>query len=250
MMLPHTILIRDNDFHSAWSRAIKSVLREGVDLVIGDKDNPKHIKDVCAIIELYGNAISQIENHEIHKDFPFQHIDQYCNEFTREYQEQYLELEEDKKFVYTYFDRLTNYDITNMGYTRFTTDQIKVLDEYLADQIHDEISSNRDQAVTWRVDDDLGSTSPPCLQRVFIRYLGDQSVDVHLTWRSRDLFTAWQVNVIALVDMLNREVIHPNNCKIVKLVDYSDSLHIYESDISAARGVNLVPISPIKGMVD
>jgi len=68
-----------------------------------------------------------------------------------------------------------------------------------------------------------------CLQRIWIRYLGDQSVEVHLTWRSRDLYTAWQANIVAIIDMLNR----------------ADSLHIYESDKDAER-VKLLPASPQK----
>ncbi|NIA12244.1 MAG: hypothetical protein GWP10_21630, partial [Nitrospiraceae bacterium] len=50
---------------------------------------------------------------------------------------------------------------------------------------------------------------------------------------------------IAIIDMLNREVIRPNGCRIVKLVDYSDSLHIYESEKGAER-VKLLPVIPQK----
>ena len=213
-------------------------------MVIGDTSEPKHIRDICATTVFTRGAIAQIENRELHTQFPFPHIDQYCEEFTREYQEKYTKLPEGEKFVYTYFDRLTNYEITRIGHTIFAEDQLKKLDQYLATQIHEGISSNREQAVTWRVADDLGTTSPPCLQRVWIRYLGRHSVEVHFTWRSRDLFTAWQANIIALIDMLNREVVHPNGCKIVKIVDFADSLHIYESDIPAAREVKLVPVAP------
>lgn len=239
---PPTILIRDTNFSNAYARSVRYVLREGVQLTIGDIKNPKDILDACMTIELTGDAVRQVENREIHDDYPFRHINEYCDEFTRDYQEQYLKLEENERFVYTYIDRLVNYDVTNMGYTRFAADQIKILDEYLADQIHNEITSNRDQAITWQVSDDLGSDSPPCLQRVLVRHLGDGQVDVHFDWRSRDGYTAWQANVIALVDMLNREVVKPNGCRIVKIVDYSDSWHIYKSDVSVASDVKLVPV--------
>jgi thymidylate synthase len=69
-------------------------------------------------------------------------------------------------------------------------------------------------------------------------------VDVHFTWRSRDLFTAWQSNIICLTEMLNREVVKPNNCRIVRIIDYSDSLHLYARDIADAKKVSLVPVSP------
>jgi thymidylate synthase len=124
-------------------------------------------------------------------------------------------------------------------------DQIRRLRERLALQMEAGITSNRDQAITWQSKIDLGNASPPCLQRIQIRYLGDYNVDVHLTWRSRDLYTAWQANIVAIIDMLNREVIRPNNCRIVRLIDYADSLHIYESDKEAEQ-VKPMPVSPQK----
>ena len=236
MKLSPTILVQEDDFHNAWARAVRYVLRDGQKITIGDVSEPKPIKDACVLFELTGDAIRQIEDRELHPQFPFQHIDPYCEEFTREYLSQYIGKPDQERFSYLYFERLAMYG---------DLDQIAALRECLATQIDTRIASNRDQAITWQAKTDLGSTSPPCLQRIWIRYLGDQSVEVHLTWRSRDLYTAWQVNIVAIIDMLNREVIHPNNCRIVKLVDYVDSLHIYESDKEAER-VKLLPASPQK----
>ncbi len=239
MKLPQTILIKETNFANAWARAVRYVLRDGVQIVIGDTTEPKPIRDICATIELTGAAIKQVGNRELHPQYPFRHIAPYCEEFTRKYLADYIEKAGKERFSYLYFERLAMY-----GSSPHSRDQLKIMARILADQIYDRISSNRNQAITWELVRDLGSTTPPCLQRIWIRHLGDQSVEVHLTWRSRDLYTAWQANLIALVDMLNREVIHPNNCRIVKLVDYVDSLHIHESDIAAAEDVRLVPVSP------
>ena len=237
MKLPPTILIQEGDFHNAWARAVRQCLRDGRKITIGDASEPKPITDACVLFELTGDAIRQIEARELHPQFPFQHIDPYCEEFTREYLSQYIEKPDRERFSYLYFERLAMYG---------DLDQMALLRKCLATQIGTGIGSNRDQAITWQAETDLGSTSPPCLQRIFIRYLGDQSVEVHLTWRSRDLYTAWQVNIVAIIDMLNREVIRPNNCRIVKLTDYADSLHIYESDREGAERVKLLPASPQK----
>ncbi|MEA1945419.1 MAG: hypothetical protein U9N07_08870, partial [Euryarchaeota archaeon] len=212
------------------------VLRDGMKTTIGDLSEPKPIRDACILFELTGEAIRQIEDHELHPQFPFRHIDHYCKEFTREYLSEYIKKPDQERFSYLYFERLVMYE---------DLDQIRLLRERLALQKETGITSNRDQAITWQPRTDLGSASPPCLQRIVIRYLGGDNVDVHLTWRSRDLYTAWQVNIIAIIDMLNREVIRPNQCRIVKLIDYSDSLHIYESDREAER-VKLLPESPQK----
>ena len=236
-MIPPTILIEDTDFNAAWARAVRAVIREGVDLVIGDATEPKSIKDVCGIISLTGNAIAQIENQEIHSQYPFKHIDQYCEEFTRAYLAEYVNKPSVEKFTYLYYDRLSNIDDP-------LNDQIWNMQIGLLEEMRTEISSNRNQAITWKPCEDIGNASSPCLQRVWVRYLGGRDVEVHFDWRSRDCYTAMQSNIIALVEMLNREVIRPNKCKIVKIVDYSDSLHIYKSDLDAARNVKLVRVSP------
>ena len=234
--IPKSIFIDETNFANAWARAVRHVLREGVRLRIGDAEKPKHILDTCAMVELTGAAVRQVEDREIHPKYPWRLIDQYCVEFQRDYLEEYIELPEDKQFSYLYFERLARY-----GAGVAPRDQMNGLEQLLSFQIKDGISSNRDQAITWQPHTDFGSDAPPCLQRIWIRYLGDWNVEVHLTWRSRDLYTAWQANMIAIIDMLNREVIRPNDCKIVKVLDYSDSLHIYDGDVFAARGVELIP---------
>ena len=236
MNLPTTTLIADHDFHNAWARGIRHVLHNGVPLTIGDETEIKPIRDACILFELTGNAIKQIENHELHYQFPFQHINPYCEEFTREYQAEYDKREEADKFTYTYFDRFVNY---------FNFDQLKYMDRDLCDQKAEGISSNRNQITTWHPHEDMGSSAAPCLQSIWVRYLGHHEVEVHWHFRSRDLYTAWQANVVALLDMINREVVRPNHCKVVKLVDYCDSAHIYESDLTAATYVNLVATNPM-----
>ena len=226
------IHIQDTDFHSAWSRAIRSVIRDGTDIIIGDRTEPKPIRDSCAVVVLTGDAIKQIENREIHSQFPFRFIDQYVDEFTPEYQKKFLNAENETiKFEYTYYDRLVH---------RADVNQLITLREGLKEQITTGISSNRNQATTWIPGIDAGHPASPCFQCVWLRHIKDNEVEVHLTWRSRDLYTAFQANIIAIVDMLNREVIHPNNARIVKIIDFSSSLHIYESDMSEAKKVRLV----------
>jgi thymidylate synthase len=194
------------------------------------------------LISLTGNAIKQVEKREIHPQYPFRKVDEYCDEFTRSYVRHYLGMPKDERFAYLYFDRLTIYPCCRDPSCYI--DQIMMLRQGLADQIGDAITSNRDQAITWQVDCDNATSSPPCLQRIQIRYIPEYKVDVHLTWRSRDLYGAWQANIIAIIYMLNREIIKPNNCEILRIVDYSDSLHVYKTDLEAAKKVKMVPVSP------
>lgn len=250
--------IEETSFNNAWASAIRMVLANGTDLVIGGAEQRKPIKDSCMMISLTGNAIRQIEAKELHPQFPTKKIvlENYCNEFTMEYLKEYDRKEKEEKFSYLYFDRLVRYLqhvwSEGFGHSFRLHNQLEILREQLKGQVDANITSNRSQAITWQMADtiyydskrdinpDYESISPPCLQRIQIRYIPENKVDVHLTWRSRDLYTAWQSNIICLIDMLNREVIKPNNCQIARIIDFNDSLHIYKTDIGEARKMNLV----------
>lgn len=255
-MIRPIIFIQDNDFNSAWARAVRQVILNGKNVVIGSESEKKPIRDVCSLIELTGGAITQIENRQIHPQFPFKEVltDMYCKEFTREYLDKYMFKSDEERFTYLYFERLVFYSGLNE-----TIDQLKVLCADLKTQIETGVLSNRDQGIIWEPAIDIESDSPPCLQRIWIRLVSppqvidtldgdfvhkDGEVEIHCTWRSRDLFSAWQVNYVALIEMLNREVLKPNHCKIVRLVDFVNSLHIYISDIEAAKQVKLVRKNP------
>lgn len=230
-----TELIEEKNFHNAWAKAIREVIYSGADLIIGGAEERKPIKDSCMLIALEGNAIKQIENREIHPQYPFKMVDEYCKEFTFNYLKEYNKKTNKEKFAYLYFERLINY---------FGLDQLTILSGQLFAIREEDITSNRFQAITWMPELDSNTSSPPCLQRIQIRYIPENKVDVHLTWRSRDLYAAWQSNVICLIDMLNREVIKPNGCQIARIIDFSDSLHIYNTDLEEAKKVKLVPVSP------
>lgn len=240
MLIPPINFIESNNFHNAWVSAVKFCNHFGIPITFGDRVEPKEARDSCQLISLMGDAIAQIEAHEIHPKFPFRLVKQYCDEFTREYLEKYLKMPWNQKFTYLYLDRLVNYDCAEYG----ITDQLSIMKDQLQDQIEFEVLSNRCQAITWYPEQDSHSNACPCLQRLWIRYIGDNQVDVHYDWRSRDLISAWQVNIIALTECLNREIIWPNNCKIARIVDYSDSLHIYDSMQNVIQDdLNFVPIT-------
>jgi len=83
---------------------------------------------------------------------------------------------------------------------------------------------------TWIPSIDAFSESPPCLQRIWMTLIDESSIEIHLDWRSRDLFGAWHVNLIALINMINRDIAMPLNCKIARIIDSCDSLHIYNGN--------------------
>lgn len=226
--------IKSSNFNDAWHQLITEIFNSGEFTTIGDNQNCHLIVGLPGMIVLKNNAIKQIENFEIHPSYPFKAIQQYVDQFTYEWQKE----NGTGGFKYTYFNRLTNYD--NRKYN--IINQLDDLRSGLQSQKGHNISSNRNHSITWNPKLDSYSDSPPCLQSINVRYLNDNQVDVFLYWRSRDAFTAWQSNIIAIIEMLNKYVIRPNNCTIRSIVDFCNNYHIYKSDLAAAS--NIKPLNP------
>lgn len=224
-MIPFNV-INEVDFHNAWKLALEFVLSKQYEISFGDPRHPKSAWASTQVIQLSGNAINQIERREIHPDYPFKLVDNYCYELTREYLKNYHNKSDLEKFVYLYFERLVE-----------PVDQLQKMRENLCLQKTFGVRSNQCQAITWRSEEDSVSGSPPCLQRIQILWSKPDLVDVRLSWRSRDLFGAFQSNLIALISMINVEVVKPNGCQIRSIIDYSDSLHVHKTDLKAAREV-------------
>lgn len=233
-------LIEETNFANSWTKAVKFCYKYGKPVVFGDRKDPKKAKDSCQVISLTGGAINEILDRKIHPQFPFKSIKEYCNEFTREYLEEYSKKPDNQQFNYLYFERLVNYDCGREG---GIIDQLAIMKSQLHEQIESGVMSNRSKVITWYPDMDLYSTASPCLSEIQVRYIGENQVDIHWHFRSRDLISAFQANVIALTECLNREVIWPNNCKIARIVDYSDSLHIYDNMQNVVKDLEFVPIT-------
>lgn len=236
MLTPH-FETQSEDFNTAWLQVLRNCLK-GKSIVFGDQTHMKHALDTSQTIILKGSAIEQIEKWTIHPDNPFKLVKQYCEEFTWEYLKAYDLKPEDAKFAYMYFDRLARYN----GFI----DQLKAMRDDLEVQIATGICSNRSQAITWEPEKDMGNVASPCLQRIRIRHEGDGKVSVHFSWRSRDAWGAWQSNLIALIDMIYRYVLDPNDSIIEVVMDSNDSIHVYNPDMQAAT--SLVKKSFFRGM--
>ena len=70
--------------------------------------------------------------------------------------------------------------------------------EYIVQKLKESPYSRRAQAITWRPLVDPYHVDPPCLQRIFMR-IKDGKLIMQTTWRSRDLFRAWEANVNGMI---------------------------------------------------
>jgi len=258
--------IETTSFINGWALLISFIRLRGTNVVIGSKKEPKKIKDSVQTIVFSGRAIREMIDGVIHPQFPFKNVSEYSEEFTRDYLFDYLKKPERMKFVYLYFERFVRYAVPEpkrkgflekiiYSLKRFKKnssedndvlmDQFVVLRRKLSESLKDAIASNRHQIITWQPHIDMNNDSPPCLQRIWIRVYPNGDVDIHFHWRSRDAFSAYMVNLIGLIRMLDREVIAPNGCSILRVVDFCDSLHINSGDLDAASKVKEVDLRKI-----
>lgn len=228
--------IESTNFNEAWYKAIQNVIKQPqTKLTFGSKEYKKNALDSIQTIILTGTissqAIGQIENKVTHPQYKFggKRLEEYCKEFTANAVNRWRNADDDSKykFDYLYADRVWG--------------QMETVKETLKRVINDEVKSNFMQLTTWKpCTDGTYNISSPCLQRIWWQWYEGNHIDLHFEWRSRDLYGAWQSNIVALVDMLNREIFKPNNCQIERIVDRNDSLHIYEYDLIDAMNVRTV----------
>jgi len=96
---------------------------------------------------------------------------------------------------------------------------------YVISKLKEKPNTRRAQAITWRPYIDPYSEDPPCLQRVFFR-IKDEKLIMQTTWRSRDLFRAWEANVNGMI-RIQKSVADKLGLEIGHYLDFSNSLHIY-----------------------
>ncbi len=233
MRFPQIVTVEAVGFADAWQQLIAECLDKGkIKLRLYGK--PVRTRDIVSLTTIDAPETMPM----LHPSFPSKekHLEEYCKQFERGYDWK------KQGFEYTYLDRLTNYN---------GIDQLRILKERIAAMIKSGgecYVSNRDVAITWQPDLDLFiPEDQPCLQRVQVfvyRFPDDNEYGIgeyHLTWRSRDGFAAWNSNMIAIYQMMKREIFEPNKIKIGRVVDFCNSFHIYMADWEAAS--NIKPIS-------
>ncbi len=224
MRYPPTNFIQAVGLADAWSQAVNYVMKNGME--IRTEYGPMS-RDICSVIEIREPYTEPM----LHPQFPTKelHVKEYLKQWERGYDWK------KQGFEYNYMDRLINYPSRGKD-----VDQLKAIRDLLPLGV-----SRRRQAITWIPERDLfEKEDQPCLQRLWVRALGEGNAEMHCMWRSRDLFAAWNSNMVGLLTMIKREVLEPNNLKLVKVVDFCNSLHIYEADWEAASKIKPLPRSP------
>lgn len=183
----------------------------------------------------------------IHKNFPGgpAELEIYRQEVVYGIHDHWVDPAEPEKWTYTYHERLFAYEATTDldapdAPSLPAVDQI----EYVLNKAVAASHSRRIQATTWMPTADPATDDPPCLQRLWFRFLPDAAGDLVLNlnshWRSRDAYKAWFMNAFALTDLqrtlagqLAERLGRPVH--VGAYTDISDSFHLYGSYFTEFR---------------
>ncbi len=156
-------------------------------------------------------------------------------------------IESETSYPYSYHDRIFSYssfskeDHKQIDYLVNTRDLNEVVDmkdlimpridqfEYIIKKLKEAPYSRRAQAITWRPYADPYKDDSPCLQRIWCRII-DNELTMATTWRSRDLFKAWEANVNGMIQ-LQKIIAKELEVEVGNYIDISNSLHIYGKDL-------------------
>ena len=236
--------VAGDNLPQAWERAMLALWDGGVDIRTeydrkdsagGYIDPPS--RDCTMTVEV----AEPFAEPRIHKNFPGgpEELETYRQEVIEGIHDHWIDPADPDKWTYTYHERLFSYAPTEnindpAAKKLHAVNQLDYVISKAAAAGH----SRRMQAVTWMPTADPQTDDPPCLQRLWFRLLpndaGEPVLNLNTSWRSRDAYKAWFMNVYALTD-LQRVIAEKISKKIGRTVrvgrylDQSDSFHVYGS---------------------
>lgn len=229
--------IIDSSAMKAWERAMNFVAKSPERLKFGGGTEVKHAYDSQVSIILDENAINELLNEQWHPSDPFCSVDR-----VKAYKEEYKKGFDASKFDYTYRDRLEN-AFDRACYNQIN--QIDILREGLQKQIDEQMGSNRNIAILFNpIIDNFSGKAIPCLNEILIRWEKENYCSVHTTFRSHDLASAWNSNMLALTEFINEEIVKPCDCKILYWSEHNYSLHIYDYDQFVVENMIVINRNP------
>jgi len=218
----------------AYEKAILAVWDQGIHIKT-QYDKPKDPESRDAHVTVV--VRDPFAEPRYHKNFPGGPADlqTYVMEVVEGIHDHWIDLGNPTKWQYTYHERLFRYLTLTWRFGEATgtfVDQVESMCQALAKCPY----TRRAQATTWRPGYDDTIADPPCLQRLWGRIIQEHGINrlqLHTYWRSRDLYKAWFMNVVALTELqafMARRITELGcPCEVGEYHDTSDSLHVYGS---------------------
>lgn len=266
------LAVTGRNLPEAWERSLLLLANEGAEIrtEYDRKDESGNFIDPpsrdCKMVLVVQNPVAEPR---IHKCFPGGPADlqEYRMEVLQGIKDHWVDLNDKAKWQYTYHGRLRKYqapgvqDITELirdlkdGDSTFIRsgrygppiDQIQRMIEHLAKSPY----TRRCQAITWQPWEDMDSSDPPCLQRIWCRILFDHDgewwLNMDVDFRSRDAYKAAFMNMdafILLMEYIAQEVgvLAGKRVHIGRYTDTSNSYHIYGKDLEQFEREFMAPM--------
>lgn len=218
----------------AWERAMLFVANSPLRLKFGGGTEVKHALDSQVSIILDENAVNELLNEQWHPSDPFCTKDRIAL-----YKQEYRKGFDASTFDYTYRDILEQGFGNAKRYKPIN--QINILREGLQRQIDENMGSNRNIAILFNpVIDNFSGKATPCFNEILVRWEKEGYCSVHTTFRSHDLASAWNPNMLALTEFINEDIAKSCGCKILYWSEHNYSLHIYKYDLQIVNEIKRV----------
>lgn len=242
-----TKTISGNDLRIIWQDAIEYILKHGQIREFGGGTERKKAYDTSINFLLNEHAVEDALNGRVHPDDPFA-TPRKLKEYLKEYQHGF----DASVFDYTYRNRLEEgfcyrrQNVINaLSYNFKPIDQLEILRNGLKEQIEEQLGSNRNIAVLYHPGiDNFSNLSKPCFNEILVRWEGEINgqdyVSVHTLFRSHDIGVGWNSNNYGISNMINNEVVLPNDCKILYWDEKNFSAHVYVNDEQVLRGIRKI----------
>ena len=204
------VLIRARTVAEAWEKAVLKCWSEGIETPTEYGEKSKEILGLLVVVD------EPFSEPRVHRGDIYTAIKGSLKNYIEEVLEGTLDWAvREGKIHYTYHERLFNYPPKGI-------DQIG----YIIEKLSRVGFSRRAQAITWIPERDMWVDSPPCLQRVWCT-IREGKLIMHTSWRSRDIFRAMHMNMLAMTE-LQRRIAERLGVEVGAYLDFSNSAHIYE----------------------
>jgi len=207
---PVGVLIKARTISEAWEKTVLECWNRGLEVPTEYGESAKELLGLLVLVE------KPFEEPRVHRG----DLNIAIKDSLQKYYDEVLRgtldwAVREERIHYTYHERLFNYPPEEI-------DQIG----YMLEKLGKVGFSRRAQAVTWNPKRDMWVDSPPCLQRVWCT-IRENKLIMHTTWRSRDIFRAMHMNMLAMTE-LQKMMAERLNVDVGAYIDFTNSAHIYE----------------------
>jgi thymidylate synthase len=235
-----SIMITGETIPEVWENSVLATLGFGAQIPTEyDQQGDPKSKDASLLMVV----TSPFSEPRIHRGIPGRLMD--LSIYTQEIVKGVRDHRVSKGGSYSYHDRLFSWpgiggwqnidNLVNQSSELPHCDQVDALIKKLSSSPH----SRRAQAITWNPLVDAINDEPPCLQRIWCRVVRSKRaylLEMNTHWRSRDALKAAFMNMYALTELqktIADEISELSGHEVLvgRYLDFSDSYHIYGSDV-------------------